>query len=379
MRAKGAETHMENRENRLKLLIAAGGTGGHLFPAQALALELIQKHPNIQITFIGAGLKKNTYFKKDLFPFLDIQSGTPFAKDPLKILKALLKISKGVKRCLKFYKKQKPNLIVGFGSFHTFPALLAARVRRIPILIFESNALPGKVNRYCSKWAKVSAIQFSHASEYLKSKCICVQMPLLKREEEISKSQARSYFGLDAETLTFLIFGGSQGAQAINHYFCSALDSLVKKNLSFQVIHIVGNPERAEKLADVYEKRGIKASVKAFEEKMENAWSAADLSISRAGAATLAELIEFTVPSILIPYPFGTENHQLKNALFISDEIEGGVTLEEKELTVDGLVQKINEILSDDHERLKKMKNALKAFKEEENKEDLCSVVLKSL
>ena len=280
---------------------------------------------------------------------------------------------------MKFYKKQKPDLIVGFGSFHTFPALLAARVRRIPILIFESNALPGKVNRYCSKWAKVSAIQFSHASEYLKSKCICVQMPLLKRDEEISKSQARSYFGLDAETLTFLIFGGSQGAQAINHYFCSTLDSLVKKNLSFQVIHIVGNPERAEKLADVYQKRGIKASVKAFEEKMENAWSAADLSISRAGAATLAELIEFTVPSILIPYPFGTENHQLKNALFISDEIEGGVTLEEKELTVDGLAQKINEILSDDHERLKKMKNALKAFKEEENKEDLCSVVLKSL
>lgn len=371
--------NMENKDDRIKLLIAAGGTGGHLFPAQALALELIQRHPNIQVTFVGAGLKKNAYFKKDLFPFLDIESGTPFAKDPVKILGALLKLSKGLKRCLKFYKKQKPDLIVGFGSFHTFPAILAAKLRKIPILIFESNALPGKVNRYCSKWAKVSAIQFSHAAEYLKSKSICVQMPLLKKEEEISKKEARQYFDLDEKCFTLLIFGGSQGAQAINHHFCSALDLLLKKELPFQVIHIVGNPERAEKLTEVYEKKGIKASVKAFEEKMENAWTAADLSISRAGAATLAELIEFKVPSILIPYPFGTENHQVKNALFVSDEIHGGITVEEKELTPDGLTQIIMKVLSDDQEELKRMKNSLRAFKEEENKEDLCSVVLRSL
>lgn len=370
---------MENKDDKIRVLIAAGGTGGHLFPAQALALELIQKHPSIQVTFVGAGLKKNAYFKKDLFPFLDIESGTPFAKDPIKILRALLKLSKGLKRCLKFYRKQKPDLIVGFGSFHTFPAIFAAKLRNIPILIFESNALPGKVNRYCSKWAKISAIQFSRAADYLKSKSICVQMPLLKREEVISKRDAKRYFNLDEDHFTLLIFGGSQGAQAINHHFCSALDLLIKKELPFQVVHIVGNPERAAKLNEVYEKKGIKASVKAFEEKMENAWTAADLSISRAGAATLAELIEFKVPSILIPYPFGTENHQVKNALFVSDEIQGGITIEEKELTPDRLSQAILKILSDGQEELKRMKNALRTFKEEENKEDLCSVVLKSL
>jgi UDP-N-acetylglucosamine--N-acetylmuramyl-(pentapeptide) pyrophosphoryl-undecaprenol N-acetylglucosamine transferase len=370
---------MESKEDRIKLFIAAGGTGGHLFPAQALAVELIQKYPKIQVTFVGAGLEKNPYFKKDRFPFLDVESGTPFAKNPIKILKAFFKLSKGLKGCLRYYKKQKPDLIVGFGSFHTFPAIFAAKLRKIPIIIFESNALPGRVNRYCSKWAKVSAIQFSHASEYLKSKSICVQMPLLKKDIEITKKEARRYFNLDEERSTILVFGGSQGSQAINHHFCSALDSLLNKGLSFQVIHIVGNPERAEKLQAIYEKKGVKSAVKTFEENMENAWMASDLSISRAGAATLAELIQFTVPSILIPYPFGTENHQLKNAFFISDEIQGGVTIEEKELTSDRLAKTIIELLLESQQKLEKMKRALRIFKEEESKEDLCTVVLRSL
>lgn len=370
---------MEETESGLNIIIAAGGTGGHLFPAQALALELIQKHPDTQITFVGAGLKKNQYFKKDLFPFLDIQSGTPFKKHPIQILKALFEISKGLIRCLRFIGRKKPDLIVGFGSYHTFPAIYAAKLKSVPIVIFESNALPGRVNRFCSKWAKISAIQFSHASEYLKSKSICVQMPLLKREEEVSKEKARAYFGLEEERLTLLIFGGSQGAQQINRFICGALGPLIEKGIEFQVIHIVGDSHRAEKLKEIYKKHQIPASVKVFEEKMEYAWTAADLSISRAGAATLAELIEYAVPSILIPYPFGTENHQLKNAAFITDEIKGAITLEEKGLRGVLLADAIIKLLDNDQESLKDMEGALRSFKKEENKQDLCSVVLKTL
>ncbi len=370
---------MEKADNDLNIMIAAGGTGGHIFPAQALALELIQKHPNIHITFIGAGLKKNVYFKKDLFPFLDIQSATPFKQHPLKILKALLSISKGLLRCIKFFGRKKPDLIVGFGSYHTFPAIYAAKLKKVPIVIFESNALPGRVNRYCSKWAKVSAIQFSHAAEYLKSNSVCVQMPLLKKEEGITKKKARAYFGLPEDKLTLLIFGGSQGAQAINRFCCGALETLISQGIDFQVIHIVGDLQRAEKLRDIYKKHEIAFSVKAFEEKMEYAWTAADLSISRAGAATLAELIEFTVPSILIPYPFGTENHQLKNAAFVTDEINGAITLEEKGLQGATLAATIVELLDNSQEKLKMMKTALQTFKDEENKQDLCRIVLNSL
>ncbi|MCB1106594.1 MAG: undecaprenyldiphospho-muramoylpentapeptide beta-N-acetylglucosaminyltransferase [Chlamydiia bacterium] len=369
---------MEKAEHRLSIMIAAGGTGGHIFPAQALALELAQKLPKAQITFVGAGLKDNDYFKKDLFPFLDIRSGTPFKKNPLKILKALLHISQGVFRCLKFFSKKAPHAIVGFGSFHTFPALFAAKLKGIPIIIFESNALPGKVNRFCSKWAKMSAIQFSHASKYLHGESVCVQMPLIKKRE-VTRKEARSYFNLDSETLTILVFGGSQGAQSINRFFCGAVQLLVSQGIDFQVIHIVGDEKRAERLKDFYEKLATRACVKGFEDKMEYAWTAADLNISRSGAATLAELIEFCIPSILIPYPYGSENHQMKNAIFVSDKVQGALSLDEKEMHGDTLAGHILDLIGNSGEKLKEMRKNLYSYKEKENKQDLCSVVLNSL
>ena len=104
---------MEKTADRLNVMIAAGGTGGHLFPAQALALELLKKHPELKITFIGAGLKHNDYFKKELFSYLDIKSSTPFKKGPLKILKALIKLTQGTLRSLNFFSRKKPDVIVG--------------------------------------------------------------------------------------------------------------------------------------------------------------------------------------------------------------------------------------------------------------------------
>ncbi|MEM8727779.1 MAG: undecaprenyldiphospho-muramoylpentapeptide beta-N-acetylglucosaminyltransferase [Chlamydiota bacterium] len=370
---------MEENSNDLNILIAVGGTGGHLFPARALALELIRKRPAVRITFIGAGLKKNTYFEKDLFPFLDIDGETPFKKAPIPILKALLKISKGLKHSLRFIEQKKPDLIVGFGSYHTFPAICAAKLKKIPIILFESNAFPGRVNRFCSKWAKISAIQFSPARDYLKSDCVCVRMPGLKKERAPSQKKARTYFGLEEGRLTFLISGGSQGAQSINRLICGALEPLTLKGIRFQVVHIVGDVRRIDKLRAVYENYRIPSSIKVFEKKMEYAWIAADLSISRAGSATVAGLIEFSIPSILIPYPFAIDKHQSRNAAFVTEEIKGAVTLEEKSLRGSILADTIGRLLDNDREGLKKMKGALKHFKKEENKEDLCSVVLKTL
>jgi len=369
---------LESTANRLNVMIAAGGTGGHLFPAQALAHKLLEKHPEINITFIGAGLNTNHYFKKEDFSYLDIKSGTPFKKHPAQVLKALLKLVQGTLRSFRFFVRKKPDVIVGFGSFHTFPAILAAKLRKIPIVIFESNALPGKVNRYCSKWAKVSAIQFSHAGEYLGSKSICVHMPIPNRSN-VSEDVARKYYGLDEKTFTFLVFGGSQGAEAINRFFCGAMSALSEKGVEFQVIHIIGLEKRAEKLIEYYKSKGIPACVKVFEDKMEYAWAASDLTISRSGAATLSEMIEYAVPSILIPYPYGTENHQGKNAAFIADEIKGAICLEEKGLNGLILADHILKLMENSNEKLHLMRENLKKYREEESKQDLCSVVLKTL
>lgn len=370
---------MQKDRTHIKIVIAAGGTGGHLFPAQALALDLIQRDNTLRVTFMSPGLAKNPYFQKDHFPYREIVSATPYKKNPLKLFKSLFSLLRGTIQSLRHLRRIKPKMVVGFGSFHSFPVLFAAKLKGIPIILFESNAVPGKVNRLCSRFSELTAIHFLRASKYLKGKTVCVRMPLLKKNESVTRAKAREYFKLDQDKLTFLIFGGSQGAQAINRYFCESLEKLLSKDFHFQVVHIVGNPERAEKLQQVYAKYQIPASVKPFEEKMDFAWSAADLSISRAGAATLAEQIEFAIPGILIPYPFATENHQGKNASFVAEEIQGGVNLNECDLNADRLVSIIEELLHSKHQKLKSMKRSLQDFKKSEEKRDLCSVIFDAL
>jgi len=368
---------MKRKKEKVHIIIASGGTGGHLFPAQALALEILQKAPYTHITFVGAGLKKSAYFKKDLFAFFEIKSETPIKKRPLKRIKAWLLILQGFLRCVKFFKKTAPNLIVGFGSYHTFPALCAARAKKIPIVLFEPNVFPGKVNRFCSRWAKLSAIQFLQAAKYLQGKPCPVQMPRFNRQKTITQKQARSYFHLDPEKVTLLVFGGSQGSASINSLFCNALTSIIAYGNPFQVIHIVGRDKSIGYFQDLYEKEHILAYVNSFEKNMEYAWRAADLTISRAGGATLAEIIEFMLPAILIPYPLGSENHQEKNALYIADEIRGGVILREEGLHPSMLAEIVIDLLF--KEKLHPMKKALSSFKEDGYKQQLCSLVLENI
>lgn len=370
---------MQKRDRQIKIVIASGGTGGHLFPAQALALDLLQRETEVEIVFMSSGLSKNPYFPKEDFAYREVSSATPYKKKSLDLFKSCYFLIKGTLQSLRHLHNIRPKAVIGFGSFHSFPVLLAAKLKRVPIILFESNAVPGKVNRFCSRWAKISAVHFLNAAKYLKGETISVQMPLLKKGRGISPQKAREYFKLDRDRLTLLVFGGSQGAQAINHLFCASLEQLLSKNFSFQVVHIVGNPKRVERLQEIYAKYQIPAAVKQFEEKMDFAWSAADLSISRAGAATLAEQIEFAIPSILVPYPHATENHQGRNATFIAEEIRGAVKLNESDLSSQHLVSTIEELLHSQGKKLKMMKQSLEDFKSTENKRDLCSVILEQL
>jgi len=358
------------------MIIAVGGTGGHLFPAQAFAHSMLRDHSHIRITFVGSGLKNNAYFEKDHFDFLDIKSAAPMTKHPIRFILAWLSILQGLICCMKFYKKNMPQLIVGFGSYHTFPALLAGKLKKIGIIIFEPNVFPGRVNRFFSKWAKCVAIQFPHTSNYLKASNTCVHMSVLKKREDVTMQRARDYFHLDPERLTLLVFGGSQGAHKINQLFCGALEILITHGWTLQVIHILGRNKDVE-LHKFYHKQGILACVKSFEERMDYAWAAASLNISRAGASTLSELIEFTVPTIFIPYPFSTEHHQEKNAAYVANIIRGGVMLEESKLNARILAEVITDLLS--RKQLPVMRQALHRFKEQTKKEDGYSFVLHNL
>jgi len=362
-----------------KILIAAGGTGGHLFPAQALARELLEKG-DYEVKFCASGLASNRCFSKEMFSYFEITSATPFKKKIASCFLALFSLIKGGFESVRILTRYKPDLIVGFGSFHTAPVLFGAVLTRVPFILYESNSFPGKVNRLFSKWAKVSSISFKSAEKHLLGKIEITEMPLWKRQmhKKLSKEEAREYFGLKPDVMTLLVFGGSQGAFSINSQFSKAAE-LLKKTCTYQVIHLIGKKENLENMKQHYASISINACVKEFEEMMSIAWQAADLAICRSGAATIFEQVLFEIPAIFIPYPFASEKHQQENARFIVEDVKGGKMLLEEDLTVQKLSSLISACLDPEKQELKSMKNALLAFKEQTPKKTLFSLVEENL
>lgn len=202
--------------------------------------------------------------------------------------------------------------------------LVAAKLANVPFLLHEQNALPGKVNRLFSRYAKTTGITFPNSSRYLKGKSITVAFPLRKRKDE---SSAWEYYGLEKRP-TLLVFGGSQGARAINQQMVQSASYF--KN--YQIVHFTGKHGECDKVKKAYDAEGIISCVKKFEERFDLALAIADFAICRAGASTIAELIKSELPAILIPFPYASENHQVNNASFFVDVVKGGKMLLEKEI-----------------------------------------------
>ncbi len=340
-----------------RILIAAGGTGGHVFPAQACGEELLQK--NVEVLFAGAGLKTNRFFQTGAFPFQE----TSEAK------RSVLAVMKGIFKSFSILRKFRPDAVVGFGSFHSFPLLVAASVLRIPIVLFESNSVPGKVNRWFSRHSLLSCVQFAEAARRLNGKTEEVRIPLWRKGAALSSpEEARLHYSLDPDRMTLLVFGGSQGALAINRCFCASAASLDIG--PFQVLHFAGKKDVLDKIQKRYHHLNIRACVKEFEDKMPIALQAASLAICRAGAATLAELIAFEVPSVLIPFPHATEDHQTGNGEFMQ-AIGGALCLKEADLTPASLTQAIEALALG----LKEKKEAIIKFKNHEQKQELSSLI----
>ena len=362
---------------RKKIIIAAGGTGGHLFPAQAVAQELQQAE--IDILFMGAGLNRNRYFNREKFAYHDIPSATVFHRNPLKLFHSVFQLGKGIKQSYDFLKKEKPDLIIGFGSFHSFPILCAARLQGKKIALFESNAYPGKVNRLFAASADYTAIVFSQARQHLKGTSIEVAMPVRIMPNDLSIESARNYFGLDPSDPTLLIFGGSQGAQAMNELLALSIAQLKQGLCHFQIIHLTGNAQAIKSFQQVYASLNVRACVKTFEIDMPKAYRAASIAICRAGAATISELIAFEVPSILIPFPYAADNHQAKNAEFVQNTVSGGIHLSEEGLRPEILAEKLLNFLDPAALELQKMRESILSYKSSQHKKQLCTVIYETL
>ncbi|MBN4066872.1 undecaprenyldiphospho-muramoylpentapeptide beta-N-acetylglucosaminyltransferase [Simkania negevensis] len=360
-----------------KVMIAVGGTGGHLFPAQALVEQLDKAAPEVDVAFVGGDLDSNPYFDAKKYPYHTVSCGSVRGRNPFRLMSEGWKVLRGIVQSMKILKRYKPDAVVGFGSYHTYPVLFAARVLGIPYLLHEQNSVPGKVIRFFSKKAKVTGTCLPLPLGALKGRTIEVGMPLREGYTLAlsSKRKARAYFNIDPECFTFLVFGGSQGALTVNTQFPYAAIELAERTKNFQVLHFTGSDLLVAECQQLYDDLGICATVKNFEQRMDFAWIACDLVISRAGAMTIAEMIELERPGLLIPYPYATDHHQEKNALYMQNVVGGAVTILDKDLDTQMLTETISTLVADKQKKLIEMQKAIQQYKKNKKHRDFCSVV----
>jgi UDP-N-acetylglucosamine--N-acetylmuramyl-(pentapeptide) pyrophosphoryl-undecaprenol N-acetylglucosamine transferase len=347
-----------------KIVMATGGTGGHIFPALSLALELLEKRKELEITFAGHGLEGNPYFLHQNFSSRSIPSDSLSSKNPFKFLKGLYRLTNGLIRSNSLLKQFSPDLVIGFGSYYTLPILSSAILKRIPLILHEANAVPGKINRLFAPYSSFVGVHFSSVAELLRAgKAVDAPLPLRPgyRGIQLSKEEARRHLGLFPSRPTLLVFGGSQGALSLNQLFVEAVNSLMKTLPPFQVIHFVGKEaDEKRRIEGIYRKLHLPAFVASFITDMRYPLRGADLAVVRSGASTVAELTAFSLPAIYIPYPRASDNHQEQNGRFIADVVGGGLVVREVEATPNLLSQEIASLFQRD--RLTKMEIALKTY-----------------
>ncbi|MBM3857408.1 MAG: UDP-N-acetylglucosamine--N-acetylmuramyl-(pentapeptide) pyrophosphoryl-undecaprenol N-acetylglucosamine transferase, partial [Verrucomicrobia bacterium] len=251
--------------------------------------------------------------------------------------------------CRQLHRRYRPAAVLGMGGFTSAAPLLSAHLLGIPTYLHESNAIAGRANRLAARWVNKVLLGFEACrSCFPKSESLVTGTPV-RRDlgERLPREQALKTFRLSPERKTILVMGGSQGAGQINQLFFRSASLL--KELSVQLIHLTG--ERDDGLAAInYQREGIIAHVASFHHRMNEAYSAADLVVSRAGAASLSEISHFGLPSILIPFPFAAERHQHCNAT-IFEQAGAAQMLEESEITPEILVRLITNLLADDQRR----------------------------
>ncbi len=300
-------------ERQYKVLFAGGGTGGHLMPAINIALALSRKSGNLQALFIG---KKNgmeaPIVKRFGFQIREIEV-VALKRNPIGILKFILNWNKGLKQALEIINDFQPQVVMGTGGYVSAPVVRAAHKQVIPVFMQEQNSLPGLATRTLGRLAQNIFIAYDSAAGYLpREKCLLVGNPVRPDLLDGSRDNSYSEFGLDPAQKSLLIVGGSSGARGINAAVLKIANSGLIPS-GWQILWQTGKKE-FEEISGAIDKTKFHGKVLPFIDNMPGAYSITDLIISRAGAMALAEIAAWGIPSILIPYPFATGDHQTQNA-----------------------------------------------------------------
>ena len=359
----------------IRIIIAGGGTGGHIFPALAIAGALQKLNPSVEILFVGAkgkmemdkipeagykitGLDISGYNRSSLFKNISL---------PFKLIKSYFQVRN-------IFKSFKPHAVIGVGGYSTYPVLRLAQNKNIPTFIHEANSLGGKSNVLLAKRAQKIFVASEGMDKYFPENKIMITGNPVRRVflETKNKESALEFFGLKAGIKTVFVFGGSLGAQSINEAIAANIEEFTKNNL--QLIWQTGK-DFSTRAASI-EEENSNMWTNAFITKMENAYAAADIVVCRAGAMTVAEICVVKKAAVFVPFPYAAEDHQTVNAMALVNK-DAALMVRDAEVK-SKLIPAILGLVNDE-ERIIKMENNLSQISKTHVDETIAREVLNLL
>ena len=341
---------------KLSLLIAGGGTGGHLYPGVAVARELLARVSGAEVTFVGtaAGIEARV-IPREGFPLELIRSAGLKGKSAASLARGVGLLPLSALDAWRVISRRRPDVVIGVGGYSSGPIVALAALRGIPTLLMEQNAMPGITNRTLARFVRSAAVTYDESIGYFGSKAFIAGNPVRpeffsgddnQRSTGVTENQeAYERNSLPPQAARVLVFGGSQGAHAINVAMVEAAPRLAASSPRLAITHQTGERD-LEVVRDGYRRAGLEARVEPFLFEMDREMKSADLVICRAGATTLAELTAAGRPSILIPLPTATDDHQRKNAQALVAQ-GAAQMIDQRELTGERLAAEIAALAGD--------------------------------
>lgn len=361
----------------MKILIAAGGSGGHIFPAVALARELLDKRRDVDILFVASDktLDRRIFEKEGFRSALLSANKLPY-RVGFGMLAFLIKFVFDFAKAFFIIISYRPDVAVGFGGYVACPVMVISSLLRIPTVVHEQNVVPGRANLFLFRLADKIAISFEETRKFLgpnNSNAVFTGNPIRLAMLKDDKEKGIEVFGLSKDRFTILVVGGSQGAHFLNETFVGALRGLDESaRRSLQIIHITGVKDY-EPVSSEYKKLNIDHRVYSFIDRIEEAYSASDLVVTRSGASAIFEIALYGRPMVLVPYPFA-KAHQIENAKAFADK-GAAVEIEERGLSAEAFRDKILGLLAS-RQTLREMGDKAKSLSVPHSSEMLAEAVL---
>ena len=327
------------RRGALRLLLAGGGTGGHVIPALVLAREFQRRDPAREVLFVGSPRGIETRLVPPAgFPLEVLQIGMLQGQSAAARLQTLLELPRAVWKARRILDRFRPDVVLGVGGYASGPMMLAAAIGGIPLAVFEPNAVPGLVNRWMAPYVARAFVAFDEASRYFPAgKAVVTGIPVRHEFFNVPPAEHRPPF-------TVLVFGGSQGARSLNRAVIEALPSLDQQKPPLALLHQTGENEY-NRVQEEIAKHSVPAEVFAFLDRMWEAFARADLVVCRAGASTIAELAAAGRAAILVPYPAAANEHQLRNAEALQ-RAGAALLIVDRDLSGERLASALRELLA---------------------------------